>query len=149
MSNFLTDETGFRCLAAMLTDVLRDIAPLEEPNFNELRDAMLNRVSAMPATHTSRPLMKTRGLPEVVGVGVLSLHLLSGTLALIELYRARKIRREERDFEYAIQGAWTKALIQAGMNQELAKTVPVKHCPDMIRFITTQLMARQSDTQEP
>jgi hypothetical protein len=142
MSKVLANEAAYQDLKTILSDALRDVAPLEKPTFDELRTAMLNDSPVPDAKSTDRRAVRTRGFPGIVEASVYSIHLLTGTLALIEMYQTKKLRREERELENEIRQEWTKALIQAGMSPELANLVPVKRCPDMIRFLTTQLIGK-------
>ena len=110
--NPVLNDADFVELRTILTDVCRDIAPLEEPAFDAAR-AVLSEEDLRPS---DTPALVTRALPGVIEAGLLSVHLLAGSLALIETYRTRKLREEEREFEYEIREEWQKALIAAGMS---------------------------------
>lgn len=79
--------------------------------------------------------------------GFVCLHLVAGTLALLDAYVKKKERQEQKELEYTIREEWQKALIQAGMPQDLARQIPVKFSADMIRFIATQRFP-QADARE-
>jgi hypothetical protein len=71
----------------------------------------------------------------MVEIGVVCLHLVTGMLAVIESYRLRKERMERQEAERALTQVWQEALIAAGMSSDLARLIPVKFSPDMMRFL--------------
>lgn len=130
MPSVLEDDVAFNALAAILNDAFADVRPTEVPQFGALRGALLKS-----PTGSIRAGVRTRDLPHVGEAALLALHLLSGTLAAIEVWQARKRVREEQRFEDEIRQVWIEALIKAGMSPELAAVVPVNRCPDMIKFL--------------
>jgi hypothetical protein len=144
LSVCVPDERSRRELKGFLTNVLRDVAPGEVSRFDAIKD--ISDVAAL-ARPSGAPSRRIRGIPSGIEVGVIFVHLVTGTLALIEGYRSRRERRERQESEYEIRQAWQQALIQAGMSAELAKLIPVKFSPDMIRFITA-LRFQESDSSK-
>jgi hypothetical protein len=78
-------------------------------------------------------------------MGVLCIHLVAGTLALVDAYLKKKERAEQKELEYSITEEWHKALIQAGMPAEVARKIPLKFSADMMRFITAQRLLTTDD----
>jgi hypothetical protein len=132
------DESSYRELKNVLTNILRDVAPGEVSAFEKTGALIPGVASVDNESKSEERRVRTRGIPGVMEAGLVSLHLVAGTLALVEMYRKRRERLEQRELENSIRQEWQKALIQAGMSAELANQIPVKFSPDMIRFITTQ-----------
>jgi hypothetical protein len=139
---YIPDEQSRRDLKGILSEILREIAPNEVSRFDAIKDIS---DSADLQKQLGVPRVRTRGIPGVE-FGSVCLHLVAGTLALIEIYRKKKEHREQQELEYDIRQAWQEALIQAGMSPELARLIPVKFSPDMIRFLTR---TRFQETQKP
>ena len=76
--------------------------------------------------------------PIGVELGTISLHLISGTLALIGIYHAHKGRQAQRQLELELQREWVAALIGAGMRPDVAAQIPLACSADLIRFIAEQ-----------
>jgi hypothetical protein len=128
MSALLSDDTEFAKLKELLTNVGLDVAPGQRVDFDTARSAILT-------ARAHRGGLRT--MPGLVEAGLLSLHLISGTLAVIEIYRTRKIKTEDLEFERELRNEWIKALVAAGMSNEMARLVPLKRCADVIRFMAT------------
>jgi len=136
LSAYFPEEQPRREFRALVTGILQDVAPEEVFHF----EAMNNTPDDVASESTRDG--RTRGLPGMIEVGVVCLHLVTGTLAVIESYRQRKERLDRQDVERGMTKAWQQALVQAGMSLDLARLIPVKFSPDMIRFI---MAARDAD----
>jgi hypothetical protein len=132
------DEHSRRDLNDVFTTILQDIAPDEIPMLATVEDLAPGAVPPVTQSASGLGRVRRRGFPGAMEGGLVCLHLVAGTLALLDSYVKRKERREQKELEYSISEEWQKALIQAGMPQELARQIPVKFSADMIRFITTQ-----------
>jgi len=128
-------------MTVFLAAVLRDIAPHEAPAFGHVGLATIRRAMNLE----TMPLPGARSITGIVELGVIALHLVAGTLALIETYRRQKELKEHSEFQENIQQEWQKALIEAGMPYELARQVPVKYCAEMIQFIVAQRLGKPSE----
>jgi len=133
LSAFFSEEQPRRAFNELVTGILRDVAPEEVFQFETTTGTPDDLAEAVQSTGGGR----TRGLPGTIELGVVCLHLVTGTLAVIESYRQRKERSERQDVERDITQAWQHALIEAGMSPDLARLIPVKFSPDMIRFLMT------------
>jgi len=137
---FAIDEIARRELKQVLAQVLREVAPSEAAKFDEVgMDLLKGPADRKGRAAPAESQVRTRGLPVILEAGLVSLHLVSGTLALIELYRGRKDRKDQQEIENSIREEWKRALMKAGMSLDLANQVPVKYSADMIRFITQRL----------
>ena len=136
MPELLQDDTAFHELKILLNEVALDVAPSEKLAFDQARRTLLG-AKRSPVDPQRRDM---RTVPGVVEAGLLSLHLLAGTLAIIEMYKAKRARERDDAFEREIHEEWQKALIDAGMSAELARMIPVSRTADVIRFIAKQRM---------
>jgi hypothetical protein len=139
-SVLITSEDARRELHTVFTRILEDVAPGEAAKLPKLEDAILE-------FHAQPDLLgnvRKRSFP--AEAGFLSLHLVAGTLALIDIIVKRKERLEQREFELNVRREWQKALIEAGMDAALARLIPVKFSADVIRFIVSQRL-RSTDDQ--
>jgi hypothetical protein len=128
MSVLLSNDNDFAELKEILINVGGDVAPEERVDFDKARAAILSAQARRGGLRT---------MPGLAEAGLLSLHLISGTLALIEIYRTRKLKKEDAEFERQLRDEWIKALVAAGMSSEMARLVPLKRCADVIRFMAT------------
>lgn len=99
-----------------------------------------------PAAAESRSV--TGRVRRVLETGVVCVHLVAGTLALVDAYVKKKERQEQKELEYSIRGEWQRALIQSGMSPELARHIRLKFSADMIRFIVMQRFPQAEDTRQ-
>ena len=137
-SSVVPDEHSRRELNDVFTTILQDIAPDEIPMLATVEGLASGTVPSVTQSDSGLGRVRRRGFPGAMEAGFVCLHLVAGTLALLDSYVKRKERQEQKELEYTIREEWQKALIQAGMPQELAHQIPVKFSADMIRFITTQ-----------
>jgi hypothetical protein len=142
------DEHSRRDLNDVFTAILQDIAPDEIPMLATVEDLVPGAVPPVTKSASGLGRVRRRGFPGAMEGGLVCLHLVAGTLALLDSYVKRKERREQKELEYSIREEWQKALIQAGMPQELARQIPVKFSADMIRFITTQRFPQEAAREE-
>ena len=127
-------EDGVHELRVFLSGVLRELAPDELDGFVRSGETAIRRqLSPNPL-----PSFRSRGVAGMMEVGVVAIHLIAGTLGLVEMYRTRKDRKEQLEFERNIVQEWQKALIEAGMSPDLARQIPVKFSGDVIRFVAGQ-----------
>lgn len=138
----LSDVAAYEDFRTLIAEILRVVAPHEMQGL----DRRLFRALSAGTDGEIVPMVIARDQVRslnVIEVGVLSLHLIAGTISLVEMYRARKVKREEQEREFELQREWEESLIAAGMDAETARQIPVKFSPGVIRFITTQRI-RQS-----
>jgi len=147
-SAVVPDERSRRELNDMLTKILDDVAPGETSMLLRVEASIADSAPAATKSTLVTNRVRRRGFPGVIETGLVCLHLLAGTLALVDAYVRRKERQEQREFEYTIKEEWEKALIHAGMSPELAREIPVKFSADMIRFIITQRLPQPDDRQD-
>lgn len=129
--DYFPEEPPRRAFSDLVASILRDVAPGEVDAFEASDGSFVAPGENSPVDHGGR----TRGLPEMVEIGMVCLHLLTGTLAVIEGYRRRKERMERHEAEHALTQVWQEALIETGMSSDLARLIPVKFSPDMMRFL--------------
>ena len=119
----------------VIKDIVGVLAPAEVPLLKRRLSRLLAlRKEALPRSSAEERIRSIGPLE----VGVLSLHLITGTMALIEIYRTRAAKLDERERELELQREWEEALRTAGMDAELARQIPVKFSPGIIRFIAKQ-----------
>jgi hypothetical protein len=124
----LPNSDAYLDLKAILSDIIADVAPNEVPEFDESGMELLERAFAPR-------LAGSRNLPALVEAGLLAAHLVAGAFALIEIYRARRERQDQKTLENELNAVWRQALVDAGLSPGLADQIPMKYSPDMIRFI--------------
>ncbi|MCX6593147.1 MAG: hypothetical protein NTZ56_16645 [Acidobacteria bacterium] len=140
MSALVPDEHSRYEFKELLIGILRHVAPDEAPSFEAMKE-----VSDPETVKRALRRGRTRSIPGGIEMGVVGLHLVTGTLALVEGYRVWKDRKDRVEMENDIRQAWQQALVHAGMTPELARLIPVKFTPDMIRFITKVLLDKPGD----
>ncbi len=142
-SAVVPQESARRELNDLWTKILDDVAPSEIPMLTSIENLEFAESDSdgTPSSPSSR--VRKRGGPGSIEVGLLCIHLVAGTLALIDLCAKTKERIEAREFEKSIRREWQKALIQAGMSPHLADQIPVKFSAEMIRFITSQRLSQK------
>ncbi len=135
------DQSDIHQMQLILRNMIAEVAPDELPTFDRVGSSLIARL----ARGSGGQRVRTRGLPVPADVGLMSLHIIVGTLAVLELWRKGKEFRERLEFEREVQHEWEKALIAAGMKAEYARRLPAKYCPELIRFITAQRLGSPNE----
>jgi hypothetical protein len=123
------------CFKDEITKILEYAAPDEATAF----DLFGNDVIQECAQTTLRPAMSSKGptfeFSAALEVGLVTIHLVAGTLALIETLQRIKVRGEEKALESSIRTEWTQFLIAQGMSEPLAIKIPIKFSLELAVFL--------------
>lgn len=81
--------------------------------------------------------------------GLLVLNLVAGTLSVIEIVSVRSKLKMEKEATTHIKKIWQSALIENGLNKELAERIPIKFGSELERIIGEYQHSKKSKESEP
>jgi hypothetical protein len=72
---------------------------------------------------------------------MVTVHLVAGTLALIDIIFRARATKDEQELKLNIQEQWTQFLVSQGMPIKLAQSIPVKYSLDLAAFLAKHRIA--------
>src|SRR5258708_3717714 len=82
----LPEESSRRELNEVFAKILLDVAPSELPMLKSIEHVTPDLSTSEVASVSGPGRLRKRGLPGVMEAGLVSIHLVAGTLALIDIY---------------------------------------------------------------
>jgi hypothetical protein len=121
--------------------ILGDVAPGEYAAFEVFGEDLVREMAA----DLRSPARSSKGGTFEFGPALescmVTVHLVAGTLALIDIIFRAKGAKDERDLKLKIQDDWTQFLVSQGMAVELARSIPVKYSLDLAAFLAKHKIA--------
>jgi len=122
-------------LNALITNILEEHAPSEVGLFKTVGKDLIANSRTRPRRAGSE-LAESTFAPDLES-GVLMLHLVAGTLSLVEIYTASRRRRSEKLLEGEVQSAWEEFLIKRGVPPFLAHQIQVRYGKELFRILNS------------
>jgi hypothetical protein len=135
------DDSFYTDLSALLGVVLQDVAPDEAKVLTKLGPAFLRNAENLHRHSGLRGV--TNEFSSVIELGLVTSHLIAGTLALIDVYLHTRRIREEHETEAKVQQEWVNLLIEEGLDPRLARMIAAQFTPEIVKF----LLRRRHDGQ--
>jgi hypothetical protein len=127
-------------LFLLLQDVVENHFPAEASAFEVVgRDLIRSQLSNRDDDSKEDP--SAYGFAQELDTGLLIVHLVAGTLSLIEVYLAASRLRTEKQELAELQKLWETYLVRNNIPPTLASWIPARHAADLLRVIieTTNL----------
>src|SRR6267154_4591608 len=118
-------------LHQLIGTILREHSPEEVPVFDSLG---LELLRTGLKKNSDSDITESTFAPDLDS-GLLMLHLLAGTLSMIEIYYSGRRIREEAKHQKEFQRLWEECLIKRGVPPEVARLIPVHYGAELFRII--------------
>lgn len=141
------DDAFYGDLHQILVNILNEHSTEEGDLFKELGpEALKNYV-------TTRDKSGARGISfefsPLIDTGLLSVHLIVATVAVIELYAKVRTTRNEEASRSRFEEEWRRLLIEEGMPEEVARLIPVKYSLDLLDFLVKHRIGEVREASKP
>jgi hypothetical protein len=124
-----------------IAKILSDVAPDESAAFEAFGADLVQEVAA----DLRLPDRSSTGVTFEFGPALescmVTVHLVAGTLALIDIISRAEGAKDERHLKLKIEEEWPQFLVSRGMAIELARTIPVKYSLDLAVFLAKHKIA--------
>jgi hypothetical protein len=115
--------------------ILEYAAPDEVAALRLFGDDLMEGIARSAHSPGKRSNAPTFEFSPALDISLVTMHLIAGTLALIEAIQRTKVRREEKASESNIRKEWAQFLLAQGMSEGLANTIPIKFSLELSIFL--------------
>jgi hypothetical protein len=128
-------------LFELVRRILEEHSPQECAAFSTIgRDLIAGRLEK-PSSGGKDP--SQYGIAPELEAGLLMVHLVAGTLSLLEAYISVRRIREEAPYRAELQRSWEECLINNNVPPSIARLIPVHHTEELLRIINATKTQRE------
>jgi len=125
-------------LHKLMGTILREHSPQEVPAFDSIG---LELLEDRLKKNRKSDITESTFAPDLES-GLLMLHLLGGTLSLIEIYRSSRRMREEAKHQEELQRLWEECLVKRGVPPHLAHLIAFRNGADLTLILESNEQER-------